>query len=74
MKSALFSVLLMMTLGAGSALAQTPSDLTCDDFRPTAEALAKYPDLKGACGGFRDPQSGQNARTGDEPDQMEEPR
>lgn len=49
MKSPLFSVLLMATLGAGSAFAQTPSDLTCDDFRPTAETLAKYPMLKGAC-------------------------
>ncbi len=49
MKSILFSVLLMMALGAGSALAQTPSDLTCDDFRPTAEAQAAYPELLGAC-------------------------
>ncbi len=49
MKSALFSVLLMTTLGAGSALAQTPSDLTCDDFKPTAAAIEKYPHMVGAC-------------------------
>ena len=36
-------------LAAGAAVAQTPSALTCEDFRPTPEALERFPNLKGAC-------------------------
>jgi hypothetical protein len=38
-------------LGAAPAAAaeSTPSALTCDDFRPTPEALERFPDLQGAC-------------------------
>ncbi len=40
------SLLLALT---GAANAQELSELTCDDFRPTPEMTARFPDLKGAC-------------------------
>ncbi len=39
----------LMLLLAATANAQELSELTCDDFRPTPEAMARFPDLKGAC-------------------------
>jgi len=39
-----------LSLVAANAFSQTTeSALTCDDFRPTAEGLERYPNLEGAC-------------------------
>ncbi len=45
----LFSAALLV---AGAAMAQTPSALTCEDFRPTPEALERFPNLEDACEGI----------------------
>ena len=36
-------------LATGAVSAQEPSALTCSDFRPTEEALERFPNLVGAC-------------------------
>ena len=36
-------------LAAGTASAQEPTALSCNDFRPTPEALERFPNLIGAC-------------------------
>lgn len=41
-----------LSLGAAAPAAaaeSVPSALTCEDFRPTPEALERFPDLQGAC-------------------------
>ena len=44
------SALVALAISAlASAAETTPSALTCDDFRPTPEALERFPDLQGAC-------------------------
>ena len=53
MKLTKLTLILTAAWFAASASAAT-TELTCSDFRPTAEALAKYPDLKGACEGIVD--------------------
>ena len=45
-KLLLVSIVLMSAATVG---AQEVSALTCDDFRPTPEALERYPNLIGAC-------------------------
>ena len=44
---------LMLILGAllttVTATAQEPTALSCSDFRPTAEAIERFPNLVGAC-------------------------
>lgn len=43
-------LLVGLSLVAANAFSQpTESALTCDDFRPTAEGLERYPNLEGAC-------------------------
>ena len=42
-------LLLGALLAAGTASAQEPSALSCNDFRPTPEAIERYPNLVGAC-------------------------
>ncbi len=44
------AALCLLPFAVGTAWAEsTPSALTCADFRPTQEALDRFPDLKGAC-------------------------
>ncbi len=47
---------LLLALGglSANAFAQEMTALSCDDFRPTSEALERYPDLVGACEGIVD--------------------
>ena len=51
MKRILLPTLCVAALMSAGAWAQdgTPTALTCQDFRPTAEALERFPDLLGAC-------------------------
>ena len=42
-------LLLAVLLSATAASAQETSALTCNDFRPTPEALERFPNLAGAC-------------------------
>ncbi len=44
----LIFILALSSMGA-FANAQEITELSCSDFRPTAEAQARFPDLKGAC-------------------------
>jgi len=44
------AALCLLPFAVGNAWGEsTPSSLTCADFRPTQEALDRFPDLKGAC-------------------------
>ena len=43
------AILLTFCFAATSAAQNQASALTCADFKPTAEALERFPDLKGAC-------------------------
>jgi len=45
--------MLFLAIGwfAATASAQEMTELSCSDFRPTPEALERFPDLKGACEG-----------------------
>ncbi len=44
------AVLCLLPFAAGNALAEsTPTALSCSDFKPTQEALDRFPDLLGAC-------------------------
>jgi len=50
LRRALPAVLCLLPFAAGNALAEsTPTALTCADFKPTQEALDRFPDLLGAC-------------------------
>jgi hypothetical protein len=44
-------ILATMLIGT-TAVAQETSALSCDDFRPTPEALERFPNLEGACEGI----------------------
>lgn len=46
------SLVLLAALFTTTADAQEPSALTCADFVPTQEALARFPNLRGACEGI----------------------
>ena len=45
-------LLLLGLLAAGNASAQEMTALSCNDFRPTNEAIERFPDLVGACEGI----------------------
>ena len=51
MKNTLKLVMCLLTFFAVSAWGQdsVPTELECSDFKPTAEALERFPDLIGAC-------------------------
>jgi len=51
MRISILAVLCLGPLFALSAWSQegTPTDLSCDDFKPTPAALERFPDLVGAC-------------------------
>jgi LPXTG-motif cell wall-anchored protein len=46
------ALLLGALLATGAASAQEPTALSCSDFRPTEEALERFPNLIGACEGI----------------------
>ena len=45
-------LLLLVLLAAGNASAQEMTALSCNDFRPTDEAIERFPNLVGACEGI----------------------
>ena len=45
-------LLLLALLAAGNASAQEMTALSCNDFRPTDEAIERFPNLVGACEGI----------------------
>ncbi len=47
----ILAALCLAWVGMAAQAAETTSALTCADFNPTAEALARFPDLIGACEG-----------------------
>lgn len=52
MKLVQILVAALLALQVSLVNAQEMSELTCDDFNPTPEALARFPDLVGACEGI----------------------
>ena len=47
-------MLILATIGLATAVNAATTELSCSDFKPTAEALAKYSNLRGACEGIVD--------------------
>ena len=47
-------MLILAAIGFAAAVNAATTELSCSDFRPTAEALAKYGNLRGACEGIVD--------------------
>ena len=47
-------MLILATIGLATAVNAATTELSCSDFKPTAEALAKYGNLRGACEGIVD--------------------
>lgn len=52
MKTTILLLVVATLLISASAGAQEMTALSCDDFRPTPEALERFPDLEGACEGI----------------------
>ena len=52
MRTPKLALLLGALLATGAASAQEPTALSCSDFRPTEEALERFPNLIGACEGI----------------------
>ncbi len=47
-------MLILATIGLATAVNAATTELSCSDFQPTAAALAKYGNLRGACEGIVD--------------------